>query len=153
MRMSLWPRLSWRWAVLLSSDNHRKSISSSRAVLLTFVTYLLTLPRNSVEVSGTRLAHKSLKLETQFTTDDRRQCLVRRLKLLGASLIISCMACGRQSWWRCLAYRGQSAEMCRTLRYTLQGPHMRSGYRTEGGHECGRYAIQLPQTRHGGRVN
>jgi hypothetical protein len=95
MRMRLWPRLSWGWAVLLFSDKHRKHVTFITAVLLPSVTYLLTLPRNSVEVSGAGLTHKSLKLETQFTTDDRRQCFVRRLKLLGTSFTISCIACGR----------------------------------------------------------
>jgi hypothetical protein len=32
--------------VLLPSDTHRKSITSITAVLLPFVTYLLTLPHN-----------------------------------------------------------------------------------------------------------
>jgi hypothetical protein len=41
----LLPRLSWSWTVLLPSDTHRKHITSITAVLLPFVTYLLTLPR------------------------------------------------------------------------------------------------------------
>jgi hypothetical protein len=44
-RSSLLPRLSWSWTVLLPSDTHRKPITSIAAVLLSFVTYLLTLPR------------------------------------------------------------------------------------------------------------
>jgi hypothetical protein len=36
-------RLSWSWIVLLPSDTHRKPITSITAVLLPFVTYLLTL--------------------------------------------------------------------------------------------------------------
>jgi hypothetical protein len=34
--------LSWRWTVLLPSDIHRKPITSITAILLPFVTYLLT---------------------------------------------------------------------------------------------------------------
>jgi hypothetical protein len=41
----LLPRLSWSWTVLLPSDTHRKTITSITAVLLPFLTYLLTLPR------------------------------------------------------------------------------------------------------------
>jgi hypothetical protein len=41
----LLPRLSWGRVVLLSSDTHTKIITSIIAVLLQFVTYLLTLPR------------------------------------------------------------------------------------------------------------
>jgi hypothetical protein len=41
----LLPRLSWSWTVLLPSAAHRKPIASITAVLLPFVTYLLTLPR------------------------------------------------------------------------------------------------------------
>jgi hypothetical protein len=41
----LLPRLSWSWTVLLPSDTHRKPITTITAVLLPFVTYLLTLPR------------------------------------------------------------------------------------------------------------
>jgi hypothetical protein len=36
-------RLSWSWTVLLSSDTHRIPITSITAVLLPFVTYLVTL--------------------------------------------------------------------------------------------------------------
>jgi hypothetical protein len=39
------PRLSWSWTLLLPSDTDRKYITSITAVLLPFVTYLLTLPR------------------------------------------------------------------------------------------------------------
>jgi hypothetical protein len=39
---SLLPRLSWSWTVLLRSDTHRKPVT---AVLLLFVTYLLTFTR------------------------------------------------------------------------------------------------------------
>jgi hypothetical protein len=35
-------RLSWSWTVLLPSDTQRKPITSITAVLLPFVTYLLT---------------------------------------------------------------------------------------------------------------
>jgi hypothetical protein len=38
----LLPRLSWSWTVLLPSDTYRKPITSITAVLLPFVTYLLT---------------------------------------------------------------------------------------------------------------
>jgi hypothetical protein len=38
------PRLSWSWTVLLPSDTYRKPITSITAVLLPFVTYLLTIP-------------------------------------------------------------------------------------------------------------
>jgi hypothetical protein len=38
-------RPSWSWTVLLPSETHRKPITSITAVLLPFVTYLLTLPR------------------------------------------------------------------------------------------------------------
>jgi hypothetical protein len=41
----LLPRLSWSWTVLPPSDTYRKPITSSTAVLLQFVTHLLTLPR------------------------------------------------------------------------------------------------------------
>jgi hypothetical protein len=40
----LLPRLSWNWTVLLPSDTHRKLVTSNTAVLLPFMTYLLTLP-------------------------------------------------------------------------------------------------------------
>jgi hypothetical protein len=40
----LLPRLSWSWTVLLPSDTHRKPLTFITAVLLPFVTYLLTLP-------------------------------------------------------------------------------------------------------------
>jgi hypothetical protein len=40
----LLPGLSWSCTVLLPSDTHRKAIMSITAVLLPFVTYLLTLP-------------------------------------------------------------------------------------------------------------
>jgi hypothetical protein len=40
----LLPRLSWSRTVLLPSDTHRKPITSITAVLLPFVSYLLTLP-------------------------------------------------------------------------------------------------------------
>jgi hypothetical protein len=39
------PRLSWSWTMLLPSDTHRNPITSITAVLLSFLTYLLTLPR------------------------------------------------------------------------------------------------------------
>jgi hypothetical protein len=39
------PRLSWSWTVLLPSDTHIKPITTITAVLLPFLTYLLTLPR------------------------------------------------------------------------------------------------------------
>jgi hypothetical protein len=39
----LLPRLSWSWTMLLPSDTYRKHITSITAVLLPFVTYLLTL--------------------------------------------------------------------------------------------------------------
>jgi hypothetical protein len=45
----LLPRLCWSWNVLLPSDIYRKPITSITAVLLPFVTYLLTLPGNSAE--------------------------------------------------------------------------------------------------------
>jgi hypothetical protein len=38
------PRVSWSWTLLLTSDTHRKPITSITAVLFLFVTYLLTLP-------------------------------------------------------------------------------------------------------------
>jgi hypothetical protein len=38
--------LSWSLTVLLSSDTHRKLITSITAVLLPFVTYLLTTSHN-----------------------------------------------------------------------------------------------------------
>jgi hypothetical protein len=41
----LLPRLSWSWTVLLPSGTHREHIKSITAVLLPFVTCLLTLPR------------------------------------------------------------------------------------------------------------
>jgi hypothetical protein len=37
--------MSWSWTVLLPGDTHRKPITSITAVLLSFATYLLTLPR------------------------------------------------------------------------------------------------------------
>jgi hypothetical protein len=40
----LLPRLSWSWPVLLPSDTHIKPITSTTAVLLPIVTYLLALP-------------------------------------------------------------------------------------------------------------
>jgi hypothetical protein len=40
----LLPRLLWSWTMLLSSDTHRKPITSVTVVLLPFVTYILTLP-------------------------------------------------------------------------------------------------------------
>jgi hypothetical protein len=40
----LLPRRSWSWTMLLPSDTNRKHIASITAVLLPFVTYLLTLP-------------------------------------------------------------------------------------------------------------
>jgi hypothetical protein len=47
------PRLSWSWTVLLPSETHRKPITSITAVLLPFVTNLLTLPRkNSQKLTG-----------------------------------------------------------------------------------------------------
>jgi hypothetical protein len=49
----LLPRLSWSWTVLLSSDTHRKLIISITAVLLPFLTYLLTPPRIITVVSLT----------------------------------------------------------------------------------------------------
>jgi hypothetical protein len=42
--VDLLPRLSWSWTVLVPSDTYTKSIMSITAVLLPFVTYLLTLP-------------------------------------------------------------------------------------------------------------
>jgi hypothetical protein len=36
------PRLTWTWTVLLPSDTHRKPVTSTMAILLPFVTYLLT---------------------------------------------------------------------------------------------------------------
>jgi hypothetical protein len=41
----LLPRLPWSWTVLLPSDKNRKPITFITAVFLSFVTYLLTLPR------------------------------------------------------------------------------------------------------------
>jgi hypothetical protein len=38
----LLPRLSWSWTVLLPSDTHRQTITSITAVVLPFMTYLLT---------------------------------------------------------------------------------------------------------------
>jgi hypothetical protein len=43
----LLPRLSWSCNVLLSSGTHRKPITLITAVLLPFLTYLLTLPRTT----------------------------------------------------------------------------------------------------------
>jgi hypothetical protein len=40
----LLPWLSWSWTVLLPSDTHREPITSITAILLSLVTYLLTLP-------------------------------------------------------------------------------------------------------------
>jgi hypothetical protein len=40
----LLPRLSWSWTVLLPIDTHIKLVASIPAVLLPFVTYLVTLP-------------------------------------------------------------------------------------------------------------
>jgi hypothetical protein len=45
----LLPRLSWSCAVLLSSDTHRKPITSITDVLLPFVTYLLTPLYTSIQ--------------------------------------------------------------------------------------------------------
>jgi hypothetical protein len=42
MHALLLPVLSWSWTVLLPSDTHRKPITSITAVLLPFVTYLVT---------------------------------------------------------------------------------------------------------------
>jgi hypothetical protein len=42
----LLPRLSWSWTVLLPSNTYRKPITSITTVLLPFMSYLLTLPRN-----------------------------------------------------------------------------------------------------------
>jgi hypothetical protein len=41
----LLPRLSWRWAVLIPTDTHRKPITSITALLLPFMSYLLILRR------------------------------------------------------------------------------------------------------------
>jgi hypothetical protein len=41
----LLPWLSWIWTVLLPSDTYRKPVTSKTAVLLPFVTCLLSLPR------------------------------------------------------------------------------------------------------------
>jgi hypothetical protein len=41
----LLPTLSWSWTVLLPSDTYRKPVTSTIAVLLPFVTYLLALHR------------------------------------------------------------------------------------------------------------
>jgi hypothetical protein len=43
LNMHMLPRLTWSWAVLLPSDVHRKPVT---AVLLPFMTYLLTLPHS-----------------------------------------------------------------------------------------------------------
>jgi hypothetical protein len=51
--------LSWSWTLLLPSDTHRKLITSITAVLLQFVTDLLTLPRKLYEKSSTRVARLS----------------------------------------------------------------------------------------------
>jgi hypothetical protein len=40
----LLPGLSWSWMVLLPIDKHKKPITSIKAVLLQFVTYLFTSP-------------------------------------------------------------------------------------------------------------
>jgi hypothetical protein len=42
----LLPGLSWSRAVLLPSDTHRTPVTTITAVVLPFVTYLLTLPRS-----------------------------------------------------------------------------------------------------------
>jgi hypothetical protein len=41
-----WASATYSWTVLLPSDTHRKPITSITAVLVTFVAYLLTLPRS-----------------------------------------------------------------------------------------------------------
>jgi hypothetical protein len=47
----LLPRLSRSWIALVPIDTHRKPITSNTGVSLSFVTYLLTLPRNFLLVS------------------------------------------------------------------------------------------------------
>jgi hypothetical protein len=48
VRACLLPWLSWRWTVPLPSDTNIKPTASITAVLLPFVTYLLSLPRMCV---------------------------------------------------------------------------------------------------------
>jgi hypothetical protein len=50
----LLPRLSWSWTVLLPSDTLTNPVKSIRAVLLAFMTYLLTLHRNSWQHNWSR---------------------------------------------------------------------------------------------------
>jgi hypothetical protein len=46
----LLPRLSWSWTVLLPSDTHREPTTSITAVLLPFLTYLLTPSYNELDL-------------------------------------------------------------------------------------------------------
>jgi hypothetical protein len=45
MRMRVSYLDSWSWTVMILSDTNRNTITPTRAVLLPFVTYILTLPR------------------------------------------------------------------------------------------------------------
>jgi hypothetical protein len=51
---------SWNWTVLLPSDTHRKPIMSITAILLPFVTYLLTII-NRIAQYGPQPFHWSTK--------------------------------------------------------------------------------------------
>jgi hypothetical protein len=52
------PILSWSWTLLLPSDTHRKPNTSIAVVLLPFVTYLLTLPRNTRNKAPSRYTER-----------------------------------------------------------------------------------------------
>jgi hypothetical protein len=53
----LLPRLSWSWIMLLPSDTHWKHVTSITAVLLPFVTHLLTLPHTCHSETVENIVH------------------------------------------------------------------------------------------------
>jgi hypothetical protein len=76
-------RLPWRWTMLLPSDTQRQPIISATAVLLSFVTYLLTLPRKTCEIMICWIWRRinTCKLLTQCKSTQGRKSVTVAIKL------------------------------------------------------------------------
>jgi hypothetical protein len=68
----LLPRLSWSWTVVLPGDTQRKPITSTTAVLLPFVTYLLALPRTLGLNMSRHTKVRTLHHKVEITEEDEK---------------------------------------------------------------------------------
>jgi hypothetical protein len=97
----LLPRLSRSWTLLLPSDTHRNSITSITAVLLPFVTYLLTLRLIGL-ISWSRPARRHTKT--------LMHCVLRAVPLRTRGSSVQCAAPAK------LGAYGEWIAVCRSER-------------------------------------